>query len=327
MRPNEKVKPRQGVVANTLNAFRGGASLLANAPCSRTISEFGVWLHRSVRRSNFALLTRCRSGSNSRRRFTSACTWSWRRRRSGSTCCSSSWSYGGSRCRRRARRTYWNQRPPASCRTTYAVAEVLAKTVVMFLRASGYANAAIVAIKHLAVDHIETSLSFIQSQLEIGARYVAGRVIVHCAPFDVEDSIGRTAAYRSVNATGSARVTGAARLRIGAQVAPVWEDCIVMATPRQTNVRCASGGRGKLRIAVGRQVNARESRAIQRVREWQRDGGYQIIRVISDVRRARHDTAFYLRYHVLADTRRRCCGSRRGWRGCWRRCRRRGKAD
>ena len=88
---------------------------------------------------------------------------------------------------------------------------------------------------HLAVDHIETSLSFIQSQLEIGALYVAGHV--HCAPFDVEDSIGRTAAYRSVNATGSARVTGAARLRIGAQVGPVWEDCIVMATPRQANAR------------------------------------------------------------------------------------------
>ena len=155
---------------------------------------------------------------------------------------------------------------------------------------------------HLAVDHIETSLSFIQSQLEIGARYVARHV--HCAPFDVEDSIGRTAAYRSVNATGSARETGAARLRIGAQGAEVWEDCVVMATPRQAP---ATGrrGRGKLRIAVGRQVNARKSRAIQRVREWQRDGGYQIIRVISDVRRAGHDTASYLRYHVLADTRRR----------------------
>ena len=120
-------------------------------------------------------------------------------------------------------------------------------------------------------------MSFIQSQLEIGALCLADRVPVHCAPLDVEDSIGRTAAYRSVNATGSARVTGAARLRIGAQVAPVWEDCSVMTTPRQAHVDRGSRGRGKLRITVGRQVNARESRAIQRVREWQRDGGYQII--------------------------------------------------
>lgn len=143
----------------------------------------------------------------------------------------------GCRCWRRARRTYRNQGPPATRRTTYAVAEVLIKTVVISLRARGCADAAIVAIMHLAVDHIEASLSFIQSQLEIGARYVAGRVIIHCAPFDVEDSIGRTAAYRSVNATGSTRVTGAARLRIGAQVGPVWEDCSVMATPRQANAR------------------------------------------------------------------------------------------
>ena len=140
--------------------------------------------------------------------------------------------------------------------------ELLAKTIVISLRACGCAE---VAIKHLAIDHIETSLSFIQSQLEIGAPCLADRVPVHCAPFDVEDSIGRTAAYRSVNATGSARETGTARLRIGAQVAPVWEDYSVMAAPRQAHIDSGRRGRGKLRIAVGRQVNARESRAIQRV--------------------------------------------------------------
>ena len=192
------------------------------------------------------------------------------------------------------------------------------------MRACGCAE---VAIKHLAVNHIETRLSFVQSQLEIGALCLFDRIPVHCPPFDVEDSIGRNAAYRSVNATGSAGVIGAARLRIGAQVAPVGEDCSVVATPRQAHVDGVSRGRGELRIAVGRQVNARERRAIQRVREWQRDGGYQIIRVISNVRRAGDDTASYLRYHVLADTRRRCCASRRGWRGCWRRCWRWGQAD
>jgi hypothetical protein len=165
--------------------------------------------------------------------YISPCMAGGRRRR----CC---------RCWRRCRRTYWNQGPSATRRTTYGVAEVLAKTVVISLRACGCAE---VAVYHLAVDHIETSLPFIQSQLEIGALCLADRVLVHCAPFDVEDSIGRTAAYRSVNATGSARETGAARLRIGAQVAPVGEDCSVMATPRQAHVDGERRGRGKLRIA------------------------------------------------------------------------------
>jgi hypothetical protein len=90
-------------------------------------------------------------------------------------------------------------------------------------------------------------------------------------------------------------------LRIGAQGAEVWEDCIVMATPRQAPAT-GSRVRGKLRIAAGRQVNADENPAIQRVWEWQRDGGYQLNRVISDVRRAGHDTASYLLYHILTDT-------------------------
>jgi hypothetical protein len=82
---------------------------------------------------------------------------------------------------------------------------------------------------------LQVGIAFIEPYLKIRGRIVI--VKIHRAPFDIEDSIGRTAAYRSVNATGSAGETGAARLRIGAQVGPVWEDCNIMATPRQANAR------------------------------------------------------------------------------------------
>ena len=47
-----------------------------------------------------------------------------------------------------------------------------------------------------------------------------------------------------------------------------------------------------------------ESLVVQRVREWQRHGGYCIVPVIADVGRAWHDAAAYLIYHVHADARR-----------------------
>ena len=56
----------------------------------------------------------------------------------------------------------------------------------------------------------------------------------------------------------------------------------------------------KLRIAVGRQIDAGEGLVVQSVREGQRDGGDGIIPVIADVRRARHDAAPYLSYRVVA---------------------------
>jgi hypothetical protein len=62
------------------------------------------------------------------------------------------------------------------------------------------------------------------------------------------------------------------------------------------------GGR-ELRIAVGRQIDVGEGLVVQRVREWQRHGGYRIIPVIADVGRAWHDAAAYLIYHVRANAR------------------------
>jgi hypothetical protein len=55
----------------------------------------------------------------------------------------------------------------------------------------------------------------------------------------------------------------------------------------------------ELRIAVGRQIDRVEGLVVQRVREWECDGGYLIIRVIADIRRAWHDAAAYLSYRVM----------------------------
>jgi hypothetical protein len=55
----------------------------------------------------------------------------------------------------------------------------------------------------------------------------------------------------------------------------------------------------KLGIAIGRQINARESRGIEGIRERQRDSGYLIVPVIADICGARHDTPAYLSYVVM----------------------------
>jgi hypothetical protein len=51
----------------------------------------------------------------------------------------------------------------------------------------------------------------------------------------------------------------------------------------------------ELRIAVRRQVHRGKHLIVQRVREGQRDRGYLIIPVVSDIRRARHNGGAYLR--------------------------------
>jgi hypothetical protein len=70
--------------------------------------------------------------------------------------------------------------------------------------------------------------------------------------------------------------------------------------PRQ-RARVGKGGvRGrKLRIAVGRQINAAEALVVDCVGKWQCDRSYRIIPVVAGVRRAWHDAAAYLRYVVM----------------------------
>jgi hypothetical protein len=151
---------------------------------------------------------------------------------------------------------------PASSRTTGTVAEVLSKYGVVSLDSRGCAG---VALIHRAVDHIEAWLSLIQPQLVVGM--LAGVAEIDGAPFDVEDTIRRTARDRGENAACSIGKNGAAGVRIRALVVPVWEDRVVVGEPRQANVSkgCISGR--KLGIAVRRQVDARERHVIERVRE------------------------------------------------------------
>src|SRR5205823_15053442 len=144
----------------------------------------------------------------------------------------------------------------------------------------------------------EACLPFVQPQLVVGM--LAGVAEIDGAPFDVEDTIRRTAGHRGEDTAGSARETRAARVYIGALVVPVWEDGVVVGCPRQrARVHPQDIRGGELGIAVGRQVDGVEGLVVHRVTEGERDGGYQVIRMVADVRRAWHDTAPNLRYDVM----------------------------
>jgi hypothetical protein len=128
---------------------------------------------------------------------------------------------------------------------------------------------------------------------------------IDSAPFDIEDTIGRTAGHRGVNAAGAARVTCATGIKwFRAQVVPVREDCVVVARgcrgcPWQANIRKRRIEGRELSIAVRRHIDRVKRLVVQRVRERQCYRGYQIILVIPNVRRARHDATAYLRYVVM----------------------------
>jgi len=197
---------------------------------------------------------------------------------------------------------------PAASRATCPVAEILGKDCVIPLHAGCGRG---VTATHGAVDHVKASLPLVQPQLEVGT---AGPREVLCSPLNVEDTVGCSPRYRGKDAK-----PGVYQI----QVIPVREDGVVVGEPRQTLVGEGGIRGGELRIAVGRQIQHGKRLIVQCVREWQRNGGYLIIPVIADVRRARHNAAAYLSYHVLRGAGRRWC--RRGagrCRGGW--CRRSG---
>jgi len=75
-----------------------------------------------------------------------------------------------------------------------------------------------------------------------------------------------------------------------------------MTGPRQAGVGEGSIGSRKLGIAVGRQIDAGISRAIQGDRERKSDGSDGVISVVADIGCAGDDTAAYLSYSVWAAT-------------------------
>jgi hypothetical protein len=132
-------------------------------------------------------------------------------------------------------------------------------------------------------------LALVQPQLEAGTA-APGEVLR--APLDIEDAVGSSATDRCEYPEPAVDQV---------QVIPVWEDRVVVRSPRQALVGEGRVGGHKLRIAVGRQLDRGEALVVQRVRERQRDGGDRIVPVIADVGRAWHDAAAYLIYHVRAN--------------------------
>jgi len=135
------------------------------------------------------------------------------------------------------------------------------------------------------------------------------------APLDVEDTIGRSARYRGVNAAGATRVSRAANPAqvVRSLVVPIRQDRVVVGRPRQTDVgKVGSHGR-ELSITIGRHSDAGEGLVIQAVTERYRDSGYHVVPVIASVGRAWDNAAAYLSDHVLAGARCGRCSSRWRW--------------
>jgi hypothetical protein len=193
---------------------------------------------------------------------------------------------------------------PTSSRSTRAVAEVLNESAVVSLHPR---CGRCVAASQCSIDHIEATQSLVQPQLEI--RTAASREVLR-PPLDVEDAVWSSTTYRCEYAKPTVDQI---------QVVPVWEDGEVVGSPGQAGVSKGGIRSHELGITVGRQIDAGESRAVQAIREGQRDGGDRIVPVIADVRRAWYDTAPDLSDRVVAHARCRRC--RRCWsgRGCRRR--------
>ena len=126
---------------------------------------------------------------------------------------------------------------PASSRHTGTVAEVLDESAVVSLHPR---CGRCVTIANRAVDHVEATLPLVQPQLEI--RAAAAREVLR-APLNVEDAVRSRATYRREYAEPAIDQI---------EVVPVWEDGVVMGSPRQALV--GEGGiRGyELGITVGR---------------------------------------------------------------------------
>lgn len=184
---------------------------------------------------------------------------------------------------------------PASNGTTDAVAKVLNNNAVVFLHSPCGAD---VAISHCAPDYIKAILPLIQPQLVIGPVARIGEI--NRAPFDIENPVGRTATGRGEHTAGSVRESRAPALRVRAQVVPVGENRVVVASPRQrAHIDNVLIGSRKLRITVRRHVDAVKALVVNRVGEWQCNRSYLIIPVVADVRRPWHDAATDLLYDVL----------------------------
>ena len=179
-------------------------------------------------------------------------------------------AYHQLRTRQRSRaRSGWRTQPPwcwswaggreinitlsASRRTSGAVTEVLSKERVVSLH-SGCGRC--VATSHRAPHHIKATLpALIQPQLVVSRRRRISEV--NSSPFDIEDPVGRSARYGREDTAVATRESRAPAVCIGALVIPVGEDGVVVTGPRQrTDVGKGRIGSRKLRIAVGRHVDA-----------------------------------------------------------------------
>ena len=126
------------------------------------------------------------------------------------------------------------------------------------------------------VHHIKTALPLIQPHFEVGRGGWAGEI--DCAIFDIEDTVGRGAFYRSENTAVPAGEGRAARVRIGAQIIPIREDEVgAAACVRQAAVCEDQEGFTNCSVPLESTFADSVGLVVYRIREWQRDGGRAVV--------------------------------------------------
>ena len=179
---------------------------------------------------------------------------------------------------------------PASSCTTCAVAEILGKDGVVLLHSSCGAG---VAVSHRAVDDVEATLPLVQPHFKIGA---AAPWEVLAAVLDVKDAVGSSTANGGKYPKATVYVV---------QIVPVRQDEVGLAGVGQACVSKRTQRVHELLSTIGVHTHCGKRLIVQRIRERQRYHGRAIVAMIAGVRSAWHNTAAYLSYRVLADTRRR----------------------
>ena len=197
-----------------------------------------------------------------------------------------------------------------SC-ATRAVTEVLREGDVVPLHTAGRRC---VTVGQGTIDHVKACLPLIQPQFEIGRLRIVEEV--HSVPFDVKDTVWRSARDRHEDATPVCPGRAAAQTYVGAQIIPIREDGVAVACARQASVGEDRGIATELQCTVGVHIRSRVGLIVERIRERQRDGGHAVVAMIADVGRAWHDAPADLSDRISSDA--RCRGRRRRRRGACR---------
>ena len=181
------------------------------------------------------------------------------------------------------------------CCRRVSIAEVLSEEPSTRVALDAGDIAVIAAHLSVADNHLELQVRIVLIQTRFEIRRRRRICKIHGAPFNIEDTVRRTARYRCKHTAGSTRESRAARLYIGLQVLPHWEHAEIIRPDvgRRGQTGCDVAARfvdrNEIEPSIGADVHTIVGLIVQLERERQCDEGIAVIGVIPDVGIARHD--------------------------------------